>query len=92
MVLSVEIFELDRLEEYVPVGVGGQWWIYHNGLITIRLKKELHLFQNFLDLAFFDPYLGWCWAIKDRKYAEVRDVDDDGNCINEAKLQYPLLK
>lgn len=44
MVLSVEIFELDRLEEYVPVGVGGQWWIYHNGLITIRLKKELHLF------------------------------------------------
>ena len=92
IVLSVENFELDRLEEYVPAGVGGQWWIYNDSIITIKSNINNPSILEILDLAFFDPYLGWCWAIKDGKYAEVREVDDDGNCINEAKLRYPLLK
>lgn len=86
--LEVSEFNIDQIGLYSATGVGGQWWMYDDALVTLRRNPDNPNRLEFIDLAFFDLFAGWFWAIKDGKYTEDYVGKDDEEYLN--RVIYPL--
>lgn len=86
--LEVNDFDINRIGHYSPIGVGGPWWIYSDALITLRRHESIPDRLEFVDLAFFELYAGWFWAIKDGKFTEDYHGKYEEEQLNETV--YPL--
>ena len=79
------VFTLDRLENLKLIGV---WKIEREALITLRFDPLDSQKIEIIDLAFFDLFAGWFWAVKDGEFTEDYVGKDDEELLNAAV--YPL--
>lgn len=80
--LEVLDFDIDKLGLYSLIGVGGTWWIHDEALITLRKNSDNPNRLEFMDLAFFDLFAGWFWAIKDGKWTSDYVGKDEEEMAN----------
>lgn len=87
--LVVSDFDIDQIGLYAPIGAGGEWLIYNRGaLVTLRKSPDNPNKLEFVDLAFFDVFTGWFWAIKNGEYTKDYVGKDDKEYLN--RIIYPL--
>lgn len=86
--LIVKDFNIKILGQYAAIAVGGVWKIEHEALITLRFDPLDSQKIEIIDLAFFDLFAGWFWAVKDGEFTEDYVGKDDEELLNAAV--YPL--
>ena len=88
IVFNVKDFDIEQIGLYASIGVGGEWWIYQDALVTLRQISNNSDILEFVDLAFFNLYKGWLWAIQDGQYTKDYRGKDDEEYLN--RVIYPL--
>ena len=86
--LIVKDFNIKILGQYAAIAVGGVWKIEREALITLRFDPLDSQKIEIIDLAFFDLFAGWFWAVKDGEFTEDYVGKDDEELLNA--VVYPL--
>ena len=64
------------------------WKIEREALITLKINPPDNQKIEIIDLAFFDLFAGWFWAVKDGEFTEDYVGKDDEELLNA--VVYPL--
>jgi len=87
--LMVQDFNIKTLGMYAAIAVGGVWKIEREALITLKISPSDSQKIEIFDLAFFDLFAGWFWAVKDGNFTEdYIGRDDEEELLNA--VVYPL--
>lgn len=86
--LMVQDFNIKTLGMYAAIAVGGVWKIEREALITLKISPSDSQKIEIFDLAFFDLFAGWFWAVKDGNFTEDYIGKDDEELLNATV--YPL--